>query len=69
MSESSDNIEDTGREHEAADGESVEDSEKYFELVLDSEEMESGERYGGEEEEDDEDEEDADKGDDEFLAE
>ncbi|PQQ04806.1 hypothetical protein Pyn_35150 [Prunus yedoensis var. nudiflora] len=52
MSESFDNVEETGREHEAADGESIEDFEKYSELVLDSEDMESGDRYRGEEEED-----------------
>jgi hypothetical protein len=39
-----DKVEDTGREHEVAEGESSEDSEKYFELVLESEEIESGER-------------------------
>ena len=39
-----DKVEDTGREHDAAEGESREDSEKYFELVLESEETESGER-------------------------
>ena len=62
MSESFDKVEETGREHEATDGESIEDSEKYFELVLDSEDMESGDRYRGEEEEeDDEDEEEADE--------
>lgn len=69
MSEQFDNVDDTGREQEAADGESREDSEKYFELVLESEEMESGERYGGEEEEDDEDEEFPAEGDIELLTE
>ncbi len=38
-----DDGEDTRTEHEAGEGESREDSE-YFELVLESEEIESGER-------------------------
>lgn len=48
-----DKVDDTGREHDAAEGESCEDSEKYFELELESEEIESGERNRGEEDEDD----------------
>ena len=68
MSEQFANVDDTGREREAADGESREDSEKHFELVLESEEMESGDRYGGEKEEDEEDEECTAEGDIELLA-
>lgn len=66
-----DKVEDTGREHEAAEGESREDSEKYFELVLESEETESGERKGGEEEDDDDEVNDDkdDEGDDKFVDE
>ena len=43
-----DKIKETGREQETVEGESREDSEKYFEQVLESKDIESGERYGGE---------------------